>query len=170
MVLSKAQVTDVFKKSNIRCSNDAIEALYQAKIANTDVAIKITKSAFYVASKESRSIVTAKDINSVLAEMNKPSTDLQNDAHLKVPKEAEPIIKVLTSAINSGSMDDALKKFGSGLSAEEVKSLKTLTSIELKSFAEMRKKFFLIAKASHDRFEASESTTRAAICAALANV
>ena len=69
MPLTETQAISFFKKLGIAYSKDAIQALCKTNITDTDILDKAIKAAFYNAAQDKRSLVSAKDIQKVTAEM-----------------------------------------------------------------------------------------------------
>ncbi|MCW4028606.1 MAG: hypothetical protein NWE92_03040 [Candidatus Bathyarchaeota archaeon] len=69
MALTKNEVVLVLNKLKIAYSNDVVEVLTSSTVVDEQLACKVFKSAFYVATEENRRIVTAQDVQKVLDQL-----------------------------------------------------------------------------------------------------
>jgi hypothetical protein len=69
MALTRGQVTDILRKLQITYTHDAFDACYASCLESRELVEKWWKAASRVAEQENRSIVTAADVNKVLAEI-----------------------------------------------------------------------------------------------------
>ncbi len=71
VVLSQKEVAAILRKLEISYTSDVLPICCGAGITDPELFEKWFKAAYYEAAKDSRSIITAKDVNVVLAAMRK---------------------------------------------------------------------------------------------------